>query len=587
MAEEIKGFQDYFIAFKRRWKLAIATFAAICSVGVGIGLYLPDIYRSAGFILIEQPEVPEEIISSTAQTMATQAVTYLNERILSFSGLVRLIDKYDLYAEERKDKPAELFVSRLRDSILVKVQTRDAVGPSGIPRPVAVGFRVGVEDTVPERAKAVATELTDLYLEETLQIREDETTLANEYVENEMLRLEDEIAAQEAKIAEFKNENASSLPQMNNTNFNSIFRLDDSIAAIDRNLTALEQQRRGIEAQMVMLEPENAPTRLPDGSVVYAPPEQLRILKTQLATYKGRYSDEHPDVIRVKRDIAVLEERIAAEGEAERDLIDELREAYRVANDELRVLQDRYTPDHPDVIAAERNLAELKVQLDAAIEKPSTDPLAINMSTNPAYMQLQATLDRYAIEEQSLRTEKLRLQQKIAEYEQRLEASPAVETAASSLQRDLDILVASYRRMREKLLTTDMSQRLETSGKGTQLVLIEAPRLPLVPVKPDRGAIYALTFLFAIVCSIAITQFMEIFDNSIQSAGAVTSVQGVPPLIEIPYIFSEQELEQSRKIRKIGLIASPAVLVLFAFVVHLLVTPLDVLFYTLLQRLGI
>ncbi|MDP6150356.1 MAG: lipopolysaccharide biosynthesis protein, partial [Gammaproteobacteria bacterium] len=94
MAEEIKGFAEHLSAFKRRWKLALAVFAGIFSVGAAVTLSLPDVYRSSAFILIEDSEIPEEILRSTVTTYTTLQVTKLNERILTINNLVGLIEKF-------------------------------------------------------------------------------------------------------------------------------------------------------------------------------------------------------------------------------------------------------------------------------------------------------------------------------------------------------------------------------------------------------------------------------------------------------------------------------------------------------------
>ena len=79
MDQEVKGFADHFAGFIRHWKLAAIIFALVMSIGGGISFSLPDMFRSSGFILIEESEIPEELLRSTVTTYATRQVTTLNE----------------------------------------------------------------------------------------------------------------------------------------------------------------------------------------------------------------------------------------------------------------------------------------------------------------------------------------------------------------------------------------------------------------------------------------------------------------------------------------------------------------------------
>jgi succinoglycan biosynthesis transport protein ExoP len=104
MAEEVKGFVEHYAGFKRHWKPALAVFVVIMGIGSVFTMSLPDIYRSSGFILIEESEIPEELMRSTVTTYATRQVTTLNEKILTIGNLVGIIERYDLFADERRDE---------------------------------------------------------------------------------------------------------------------------------------------------------------------------------------------------------------------------------------------------------------------------------------------------------------------------------------------------------------------------------------------------------------------------------------------------------------------------------------------------
>jgi hypothetical protein len=95
-----------------------------------------------------------------------------------------------------------------------------------------------------------------------------------------------------------------------------------------------------------------------------------------------------------------------------------------------------------------------------------------------------------------------------------------------------------------------------------------------------------LTFLFALVAGVGVTQLVDGLDKAIYKATSIISVQGTAPLIEIPYIYTEDDLGQALKMRKMMFASLPAMLLLSMVILHFTFRPLDVLFYAVLARLG-
>jgi uncharacterized protein involved in exopolysaccharide biosynthesis len=578
MAEEVKGFAEHLSGFKRHWKLAALVFGLIICGGGIFTLSLDNVYRSTGFILIEEPEIPEEIIRSTVTTYTSRQVTELNERILTIGNLIRLIEEYDLYPEKRKKQATELLALDVRDAIAVEIQTRETVTPAGLPRPIAVGFTVSFENTDPEKAQEVASDLIQLYIKENLKARAEQTTETSQFLRGEVSRLEGEIGELENGLVEFKEKYADRLPSMNSSNAMQVNRIDSTLMEIERYLNTNNSSRISVTAQLATVEPTSA-SRLADGSIVLSPADQLRSLQTQMSVYSSRYSDDHPDVIRTRRDIASVKARFGLNVN-----LAELDTALLHAKSELAKARERYSADHPDVeqqqhrvVDLEREIADVaQLQLESTLEPD-----------NPAYIALQTSLNTLTADSNALRIEKAELERRLLDYEARLMATPRIEKELAALTRNLSSTANRYWVMRDKQFSAEMGETLENQSKGEEMVLIEPPRVPLTPFKPDRGAIFALTFLFAVVCGLAVTQLADALDHSIRGPAAISSVVGQPPLIEIPYIFTEEELIRAQRVRRIGYAAAPVVALVVAVIVHFAVVPLDVLFYGALQKLGL
>ncbi len=577
MAAEIKGFAEHFAGFKRHLKLAGATFMVIMVLGVGFAMSLPNVYKSSAFILIEDPEIPEEIIRSTVTTYTTRQLTTLNEKILTISNLVRIIDKYDLYAGQREQTPVELIAIDMRQNIAVEIQTRESTSSTGLPQPYVVGFQIGFEDEDPETTKLVADELSGLYIEENIKIRSAQTTDTYDFLAGEVTSLEAEISTLESELAKFKENNADKLPSLSGSNLSMMNRIDQDLMNVERNLASLDDSRISIEAQMITVN-RNMPVRLADGTVALSPEDQLKSLQTQLSLYESKYSEDHPDVIAARRDIASLKQRFGIDV----DLVG-LDEEIANASKEMALAKEKYSVDHPDVLQLENKLQSLQEERVEAEQRQLESKVNPD---NPAYIGLQSSLDKLDAEEASLRAQERELRARMADYERRLMETPQVEKELASLTRRLTSTSNRYWVLRDKQFAAKMGETLETQSKGEQMTLLEPPRVPLRPFKPNRGAIIVLTFLFALVAGVGITQLADALDRSIRDSAGVISVQGVSPLAEIPYIFNEVELAQSLKYRKAAIASLPAFAVLLILVVHFTLQPLDVLFYSIAARLG-
>lgn len=578
MAQEIKGFAEHFDGFKRHLKLAAATFVVIVAIGVGFAYSLPDVYRSQGYILIEEPAIPEDILRSTVTTYATRQLTILNEKILTIPTVIRLVEEFNLYPDRRKNTPVELLAQEARLAIGVQIQSRDSVNAQGVPSLRAVGFTVSFESEDPQKAKEVADELVALYLEENLKVRSEQTSETADFLESEVAKMEAEISELESQLARFKEENADRLPSMSGVNMQMMTRLDGQILQLESELQSLEQVRVSIEAQMATVDP-SIPVRLADGSYAMSPLDQLRQLQTQLTVYQSRYSNDHPDVIATKRDIESLRTRFGLDAD-----LDALDEEIRDAEAELALALERYSPEHPDVVQLQRTIENLEQQRIQQTEKQLE---AVVEPDNPAYIQLAASLASIDIEERSLKEQIAVSYADMADYEERIMATPQVEKLLAALSRQLNSTSNRYWVMRDKQFAAEMGETLETESKGEEMLLVEPPRVPLRPFKPNRGAIIVLSLLFGLVAGVGVTQLVDSIDSSIRGGAAIVSVQGVPPLVEVPYIYTDLEIARALRLKKLALIGIAPAAIVVAIVLHFTVLPLDVLWYSLAGRLGL
>jgi polysaccharide biosynthesis transport protein len=577
MAQQIKSFGDHYSGFLRHIKLAVATFSAVVLVGVIVAFSLQDMYRSQALIMIEEQDIPTNLVQTTVTVYATRQISSLNERIMTTSNLVNIIEKFDLYAKERESTPARLLARRAKERIEIKFINAEATTPQGALRSFVAAFTVGFQDEDPEKAQEVTSELVSLYMAENLRARTEATAETKQFIDDEVATLDRQVLELETRLAEFKEANADSLPSLNMVNLQMMQRVDSQLLEIERRLYGIEENRIAIEAQLATVKPTQ-PTRLADGQMVMSPADQLEALKTQLTLIEGRYSDSHPDVIKVRADIAALQRRFGLDVEPA-----QLQQQLVETRAELAIASETYSDDHPDVIRLQAKIDELQATrqryADATLEN------AISPD-NPAYIQLQTQLNTLQIDERALRAERDELRKQLTDYEARLMRTPQVERKMAALSRELSSVSNRYWVLRDKQFGAQIGQNLELQSKGERFALVEPAAVPLRPFAPDRLAIILLAVLMGFVFGVAITQVADALDDAIYTSAAVSQVQGSPPIIEVPLIVARNEGVRSLSPKVIVLGSIPVAVMGLLLLVHLVVRPLDVLFYSLLRTLG-
>ncbi len=573
-----RTFGDYIDALKRRGKPALIMAATLFLLGiVGIVVW-PNAYTSTAVILIEDPEIPPGLVPTTVTTFASRQIQYINQRVMTRSNLASIIEKFNLFPEERKYLPTLLLVPDVEKRMSIDIIDVQQPNASGQQVASTIAFKLGFENKSPELARAVANELVSLYMAENVRSRTEQTAQTTRFMDDEVTRLDGEVRDLEAQIATVKHDNEGSLPELMAFNMQVAQNLSNEIQEIDRQLQATRENKIMLDAELAKLNPVGT-TVLPDGKAVTSPEDQLKALQTQLAMLEGRYGPDYPDVVRTRRDLEAVKSQLGTNID-----LGDSGAVLANARTELAKARQKYAPDHPEVKSLERQVAALEA-------KPATSrsdaQLGSLKADNPVYIQIRAQRETMESQERSLVTKQAELRARRDDIEKKALRSSDVEKQLSALYRRLNSATQSYQATREKAFVSKMGQAMETQSKGERFSLVEPPDTPLLPSSPNRPVLLALLIVLVLAVGLGWPQVAESMDGSITSARALERVQGAPPIAEIPLIETAEDHKHVRKIRIGALLIAPAVLAVLLLLVHFLVIPLDVLWYVLLRKFGI
>ncbi|MDT8283294.1 MAG: lipopolysaccharide biosynthesis protein, partial [Gammaproteobacteria bacterium] len=451
--EQTKDIQDYIIAIRKRKTAIFSIISVVLLVTVLVALLLPAIYKSSSTILIEQQEIPPELVMSTVTSYAAERIQSIQARVMTRTNLLKLVEKYDLYKDERKFETSEEIVERMQEDVGLEVISAEVVDPrTGRPSSATIAFSLSYKGESPANVQRVANELTTLYLNENLTSRSQKATETSKFFKEETDRLGAQISELEDKIATFKQQHAEALPELQQVNLSVLQRKENDLATLDASLRTLDEQRFYLTGQLAQIDPGS--TSVP-GSV-----DRLKVLQAEYSSAKSRYSAEHPDVVRLKGEIESLETDIGKSAGS-----DVLAEQLKMLNSELAQKKQKYTAEHPDIVALQEKINDLNKQLSEAKNKP-VDDYYKEQPDNPIYITIKSQLAGTESEISSTRKQREEVVNKIAEIEKALYDAPQVEREYLVLKRDYENAVIRYQQTKAKQMQADVAKQLESESKG-------------------------------------------------------------------------------------------------------------------------
>jgi len=541
---------------------------------------LPATYRSMATILIEQQEIPQELVRSVITSFADQRVQIISQRVMTTQNLLSLIERYNLYPDIREKQPREVLLAKMRDDIGMHMISADVIDPrSGRPTQATIAFSVSYQSRSPELALKVANELTTLYLNENLTSRTQLSQQTSSFFSEEAARQQARIAELDKGLATFKEKHHDDLPELAQLNIQTADRTELDVHDAENRIAALDSQRVLLQAQLAQISP-NTQVYTDSGQRVFGPEDRLKALKSQLASFKARYGPDHPDVISTQREVDGLEKEVNAE-DGTSDRLRQLSEAKA----KLAAALEKYSADHPDVVRLKREIDGLEkaVQADAGAGTKQTERAHAD---NPVYIQVKGQLDALTVDRESAIKKRDELTAKYENYEKRLTQSPEVERQYREMARALESAQFKYQEILSKQTEAQVSQNLETERKGEKFTLIEPPQPPEKPISPNRKLILIVGLMLSIAAGVGAVVARDAFDASIRGPYDIRQLLQVPALASIPVIVTLADRRRRRRINRFSWGGGVAAILLSAVLVNTFVRPLDVVWLSLLHRFG-
>jgi succinoglycan biosynthesis transport protein ExoP len=579
-SEQVQGLQDYLAVFRRRRTLTLWIGGILLTLSLAAAFLWPATYKSMATILIEEQEIPSELVHSTITSYADQRIETIKQQVMSRTTLWKVVEQYNLYPDLRRTNPAEEVVRQFTKDIAVEVISADVVDKrTQHPTKATIAFTVAYQSNSPDLAQKVANELTSLFLGQNLKSRERQAQEATSFLQQEAENLSKHIGEVDEKISAFKQRAKGALPELMPLNQQLMNQADRELMDIDQQIRSLEERKSYLEGELATIKP-NTPIMSVTGERILDSAERLRALRAEYAGASANLAPGHPDIMKMKQEIEALEKETG-----HRPDIEEVSKALVEARATLATYSERMGNDHPDVVKTRRKVQALEQEVRRLRTAPYKNPT--QRPENPAYINLQAQLNSATSSLGALLKTRTNIKRRLEDYATRIERTPEIEPDYLVLTRDRDTSGQKYQDIRSRLLEAKVSEGLEVQRKGERFSLIDPPSLPEKPDKPNRSAIVLLGVILALVGGLGSGAAAESLDHSIRTPEQLAQLTQLFPLAVIPFMPNEQDLSRAMKRRHLLRGAGVGALVTILALLHVFVMPLDVLWYAALRRFGL
>ena len=395
---------------------------ALCVLPVGLIITawtvrsLPNVYRSTTLIVVEPQDVSQSFVKATVTTRVEERLNAMNQEVLSRTRLEGIINDFDLFGALRARKVPR---EQVVDAMRRKIQIQ--VFPNDN------AFRISYDGEEPVIVQRVTARLAGLYIDENLRIREEHASGTTEFLESELEKVKKRLDEQESGIQAFKQQHMGELPEQRQANMAALEGLRVQLQTVSLALSSAKERKLSLDRQASEARAVRAPQSGQGGGNLLNPRARLQELEAQLSELRVRYTDAHPDVVGAQRQIAQLRADLAEHGTAD----------------------------------------------DAA-----ADPLL------PP--ELSRALAESQIEITRLKTQKENVEKAIEAYQVRVENGFTREQQLLGLTRDYEVTQKNYQVMLDKKLDAQLSQSLERRQKGERFRVLDPASLPEAPVRPNR-----------------------------------------------------------------------------------------------------
>jgi succinoglycan biosynthesis transport protein ExoP len=466
---------------------------------------LPPRYQSSTLVLVEQPTMPKDYVTPNVNDDLQERLQSITQQILSRTRLLHIIDQFGLYASAHTQRSPDEKVDRMRKDIDIQL-VRDEHNR-------ITAFNVLYSSRSPEIAQQVTGELSDLFINENLEVRQQQSEDTTKFIEAQLETARKALSEQEDRVRQFKGQHVGEMPGQLASNLQILTGLQSQLQAEEDALNSAKQQHVFLQSQADQYRVLQGSSKGGDVTTGGLPAveQELEKLKAQLADLSSHYTERHPDVRKVKEQIAKTEA-----------MRDQLLESMKTKGPDATVDGADSASNHVDPIQSPI-LAQVQSQLRAN--------------------QLEITNREHAV---------ATLKAKVDDYQGRLNQEPVREQQLADLTRGYDQSKANYDDLLKKKNESKMATSMELLQQGERFRIVDPPSFPQKPEFPNRLKFCGMGLGVGLALGLVVAGGFEMMDDRLHNAKQIRDLLPAEVIGEIPAIVNVSDAQIARRTVWIG-----------------------------------
>lgn len=492
-----KIWDDVRSSWRFRW-WALAAGWAICIAGWGFVLSIPNTYQANARVYLNTQSALRPLLQGLAVNPDVESdLALVRQALLSRPKLEKVSRETGLDLQAKTDEQKERLIASLQKNITVQNDARvNNSATDGL-------YRISFKYASRSQALAVVQHLLDAFVEDTLGTKRNGQEDAQTFLKQQIAEYEQRLSTAEENLSEFKKKNVGSMPDDRG----------DYFARLQTELVGLESARK-----------------------------QLSIATARLDELNRQLSGEDPFVFG-------FDANATASGNNEGS--GDLSARIQTLEGRLQELLLKYTEKHPEVVAVQNTLKDLRAQQAAELDKVKREKkvsagLGSSFKSNPIYQSVSIEQKKASVEIAELKQDVAQREARVADLRRKVDMVPEVEAELSRLNRDYDVTKTQYQQLAQRLETAQLSESADKTGT-VNFQIIEPPAVQLEPVSPKRMLMLGAVFVLALGTAAALAFAMSLLNPVFVSARSLEARTNLPVLGLIANAEPAELADQKRK----------------------------------------
>lgn len=486
MIEQIAQIYGYLHGMWRyRWQALIIAWV-IAALGWMFVLSLPDNFSAKAVVYIDTTSIMKPLLKGLApETDSNDELKIMSRMLLSRENLLTVMRETDMDLEASTPAQREAMVQRLAASIELKG------GNAGKKknRDKSNVYEISYSGASPQLVFQVVSNILNTMIEGTLSSTRTDTVTAQKFLDTQIAEYEQRLSIAEQELAAFKKSNVGFMPDEKGSYYSRLQRAQDSVEKTAADLRLAEQRYTELNRQ---LRGENPIL----GTSGLTSPAAAKIIKLEA---------------------------------------------------ELKQLLNRFTPQHPDVLALQAIIEDERSLLEAGVGTEITmdDPASVN----PVYQQFKVEVSKAKVEVETLKIQLEQQKQSVVKLRESIDVIPEVEARLSKLNRDYTVTRERYLDLVERRESARLAQDAGQSSSEVTFRVIDPPIVPLAPSGPNRELMVAMVFVLSLAAGFAWAFLRYLLYPTYFDLRQVSNRLGLPVLGSVSlYMSEEHRLERKKQL---------------------------------------